>query len=1139
MLTEVALAFAPLRAVDTAPKAAAFFRRLGYQIPETALGGGALGAVGSAATDLVAAVQALVQAGDATAAATAAAALVDKLRAGVTALKQLLTAIKAGGGAGIPGIDRLPERLLEFLVLDYADQRRPELHAALHAAGLIDLDPAPAPGEPTAAIRWERLGQVLSEPGRIANDVYRWDSDFDAPLLLARLERLMRAAPMPGGLYPQSDSTMAALGNTTPGRLELRMPLLQKGLTPETYSEFGITFSPAEAAGGKKAGLALLPYITGATAFDFAVCDRGELQFKASTDVRGVGVVLRPPFSAEGLLNLVGAFDASFLVQEAPGQTEERILVGTAGGTRLAVEGLGIRWFVEGTRDALDLGFDGELRAVRLAITAGDGDGFLQTVLRDLNVLVETQVAFGMALRSGFRFRGGAKLAIELGTHFDVGPVKVEGLRFALAPATDRIGLEAGAVLRFGLGPLQAVIDGMGLTTTVRFTPGNLGPADLDVGFLAPKGVGLSLDAGGFTGGGFLSFDAAKGEYAGALELDFQGLVAVKAIGIINTKMPDGRPGFSLLILITSEFTPIQLSFGFTLNGVGGLIGLNRSVAVEAMVEGIRTNAVKSVLFPENIVANITRIISDISRFFPVRQDHFVVGPMAKLGWGTPSIITLEIGLLLDLPDPKVVIVGVLKALMPAEDAPILRLQANFLGVLDFDRGYAFFRADLYDSRLLAYTLTGSMAFLVSWGEAQTFALSVGGFHPDFRDIPAIPALPGAFANMARIGISLLSDDNPRLKIESYFAVTSNTVQFGARVELFASAGGFNVYGFIGYDVLFQFEPFRFVAALSGGIALRRGRSVIAGIHVNAQLSGPTPWDARGKATLGFLFFDVSVGFHVTWGDPPPAIAPATEDLRALLLRELADTRNWRAELPPAHHLHVTVKQIEPPAGAAGPLVIHPAGVLTFSQRSLPLEGYEIQKFGTRRPLAETAFRLSNATAYNAPVGADFQGVREQFAPAHFVELSDSDKLSRRSFDRLPSGFRLGATSDLVVAAPVVRPVVYELSYLRKRRLAFKGLYQLAVRAYDRLVRASSVRQSPLAFQQKQPSPNAPPRVTVAAESFVVANVSDLRAVAATDGPVSFATEAEALQRQRELLAANPSLAGRVQVVSDFEVNVG
>ena len=63
--------------------------------------------------------------------------------------------------------------------------------------------------------------------------------------------------------------------------------------------------------------------------------------------------------------------------------------------------------------------------------------------------------------------------------------------------------------------------------------------------------------------------------------------------------MPDGSPGFSLLIIITAEFGPgIQLGFGFTLLGVGGLLGLNRTMLLEPLVEGVRTGAINSILFP-------------------------------------------------------------------------------------------------------------------------------------------------------------------------------------------------------------------------------------------------------------------------------------------------------------------------------------------------------------------------------------------------------------------------------------------------------------------------------------------------------------------------------------------------------------
>jgi hypothetical protein len=1138
ILTQAGLAMAPLRALKTPAQAVAFFRQLGYEVPQAAVGG-ALTDVSARANDLANAVRALSEATSDTAILLALADVLARLVASVNAIGQLHVQIKSGGGAALPHIDEFPKRLADFLILDLMDRRNPKVHSVLHLVGLIEHEPSPAAGQSSRLINWDRIGQILKSPSKIIDDVYGWSTDFDIQKFLRRLEVLMRAEQLPGGVYPQSVVAQAALGNATSGLPELRFPILQKGATPETYSQFGITFSPVDAQNGKPKGIALLPYIIGATAFQFGVCDRGELVFESTADIRGVGIVIRPPFNAEGLLNLTGAFHASATIREKPDQAKEMILIGSAGGTRLSIQGLGVKWFAEGTPQKLDLGVEGEVQALRLVIAPGEGDGFLQKILSGVNVKAESAFSVAMTLQSGFTFRGGGQLAIDLGTHLDLGAVKVDRLRLVLAPANDRIGLEAGVVLKFDLGPLKAVVENIGLQVAVQFRPGNIGPADLDVSFKPPTGVGLSLDAGGFKGGGFLRFEPDKGEYAGALELDFNGMFSVKAIGIINTKMPDGSPGFSLLIVIAAEFTPIQLSFGFTLNGVGGIIGLNRTIVVNALAEGIRTNAIKSIIFPQDVVANISRIISDLKQFFPAQEDHFVVGPMAKLGWGTPPLITVELGLLLDLPDPMVAIVGVLKAVLPDEEVPILRLQVNFIGVLDFDRGYLFFRADLFDSHLLVFSITGSMAFLVSWGEQQTFALSVGGFHPDFRDIPAIPALPDGFRNMARIGISLLSDDNPRLKVESYFAVTSNTVQFGAKVELYAEAAGFNVYGFLGYDVLFQFDPFHFIAKLYGGIALREGTSVIAGISISAQLSGPTPWDARGEASLTILFFEISVDFHVTWGDPPPAIEAATEDLLALLRRELNSTANWRAELPANNHLHVTLRKIEPPAGEEL-LVIHPAGVLSFSQRSLPLEDYLIQKFGTKKPLKENQFKLTNANSNGTIIPADFQGVREQFAPGLFTELNDSDKLSRRSFEPLPSGFKLTATSDLVVATPVTREVIYELSYLRKKefRREFRGLVKLALRAYDRLVKGSAVRQSVLSQQQTRVSLNAPAKVVLPTEAFAIAGTADLKShLPNGDGAVLFATQSEAYQRQQELLAQNPALAGQIQVVSSYELN--
>src|SRR4029078_9274709 len=104
-------------------------------------------------------------------------------------------------------------------------------------------------------------------------------------------------------------------------------------------------------------------------------------------------------------------------------------------------------------------------------------------------------------------------------------------------------------------------------------------------GFKPPTGAGISLNAGPISGGGFLSIK--DGRYAGALELKIYS-VAVKAFGVIDTKLPDGSAGFSFVIVISAEFTPIQLGLGFTLLGVGGLIGINRRVDGKALEAAVR-----------------------------------------------------------------------------------------------------------------------------------------------------------------------------------------------------------------------------------------------------------------------------------------------------------------------------------------------------------------------------------------------------------------------------------------------------------------------------------------------------------------------------------------------------------------------
>ena len=121
-------------------------------------------------------------------------------------------------------------------------------------------------------------------------------------------------------------------------------------------------------------------------------------------------------------------------------------------------------------------------------------------------------------------------------------------------------------------------------------------------GFKPPTGVGLAIDAAIVRGGGFLSFDSDKGQYSGAMFLEFEMAekISVKAIGLLTTRMPDGSKGYSLVVIIFAEgFTPIQLGLGFALTGIGGLLAINRTFDEEALRAGLKNHTLDSVMFPQ------------------------------------------------------------------------------------------------------------------------------------------------------------------------------------------------------------------------------------------------------------------------------------------------------------------------------------------------------------------------------------------------------------------------------------------------------------------------------------------------------------------------------------------------------------
>lgn len=662
---------------------------------------------------------------------------------------------------------------------------------------------------------------------------------------------------------------------------------------------------------------------------------------------------------------------------------------------------------------------------------------------------------------------------------------------------------------------------------------------DINLDFKAPTGIGITVDTGPVKGGGFLSLDRDKGEYFGALELaiDIKCLeFTLKAFGLIQTKLPGAsKDDYSLFVVISTEFEPIPLVFGLTLNGVGGLFGHNRTADISLIQSEMRSPSLENILFLKDPIANISKLITETGRYFPAAIDKSLIGISLIIGYG--GVFELKLALIFVKPDKKILVPGFLHLETPKK-SKILHLQVNFLGIIDQQEGYFFFRADLVDSSLASFKLTGSLIFATGWGASEgLFVITLGGFHPSFKDYPEIKALPNAFKALDRLRIAFWDEGKNHLYMECYFACTPNSWQFGGHLYLHVHGpAGFNIDGHLGLDVLW--DPGTYLeASIDARIDFRHNDDVLAGVGLTGLLTGFTPKHIEGKVRLKICWFlTVSIPFSKTWGEVAPLEENIGVDLETLLLEQINDDRNWRAEVPEAHHLHVSLRK----SGDGYPekIIIQPLGKIIFSQRALPLD-QEIQKVGARKPGNPKRLTISKVSGGGAAF-ADVKPTNELFAPGHYMELNDDEKLSRPSFERMTSGIKIGDTGVSHFPKPFVkaRSAEYELTYIAPDLPAKKTggiLWNEAV--FQRLSRHSAIAGSQISRYNAGGTSTLPKAINLKAAEYAIGGTDELRLFTALK-PQGFKSknQSEAEQIKKQLLQDHPELKGVIQVLPVYEL---
>lgn len=1039
-----------------------------------------------------------------------------------------------------PFLSEVGAALFDLLIVDYLASHTPSLFNVLRSLGAIGGEYHKAttnrPAFRVYRLRLEELRRLLTEPVLVMEQVFGWRTTrFDFDVVAEYLLGLFAGLRIPVALSPVPEELSFGFQEEVAG--PPARPISQQLIIRFLEVEFGgqratvgmsILDLPQE--GSALPGILLQPLLPADLPTEFRVGDHLIFRLRPGSDLGGIfgvavtpeGISVRYPFDSERELPGNG-FGASVEYR----RDGEMTLVGRRGGTRLILKGtttsIALDRFPGGTDFRIGMSLDG----FSLVLPSGEGDSFFRQMVGEAESTIPIELRVEWSSRKGFGISGGTGFEISRAPIMRIGPLTIQELRFAIRTtltsghAPDLI-IDATASIGGRIGPIGFSIANMGLRLTAVFEDGNVGPFDISIGFKPPDGMGLVIDAGPITGGGFLKYDEPAGRYFGDLELEVYNF-AVKAFGILDTQLPGGDPAYSFVIIVSTEFSPVPIGFGFTLNGVGGVAGIHRRLAVDVFRERLGQGTLDHILFPANPIQDAPQIVSDLQAVLPPAADRYVFGPMARIAWGTPALLEGKLGILLELPEPvRLVLLGQFRIVLPRKDSALITLNLDVIGELEPARQRLALDGRLHHSDVIGFPLEGDLAVRINGGSQPSFALSIGGFNPAFTP-------PAGFPKLQRITIGLGLDENPRITLEGYLALTSNTLQVGALATLYAEAGWFNVTGHVGFDALFIFSPFSFITDFSGGVALNKGSTKIAGITLDATISGPTPWRVAGEACLEiWLLPDICVPVHFKVGDDVRVELPTVDPWP--LLREAAENpESWSGERPAGVFRAATTA---PSLGTSGRGLVDPAAGMTLRQTVVPLNR-QITRFGASQPPGGSVRFDIQAVSV---AGNEWLPVQDFFAPAQFEDLSEDEKLSRPGFERMDAGLTVARTA-VALGRPVGAVVEYETRIIDSAFATRHGDFYLP--GHDVLLAAaamSSAAASPLRnsgpAKFAQP-PAQPPMVSLKEERFVIVSTTDLSERRDIVAPGGKSAVHHALAAH---LSLHPEDRGRLEVMSTDEL---
>jgi hypothetical protein len=313
------------------------------------------------------------------------------------------------------------------------------------------------------------------------------------------------------------------------------------------------------------------------------------------------------------------------------------------------------------------------------------------------------------------------------------------------------------------------------------------------------------------------------------------------------------------------------------------------------------------------------------------------------------------------------------------------------------------------------------------------------------------------------------------------------------------------------------------VVAISAGVSVKVFGIGLFSVSLDVTLSGPTPWQIKGTASISLLFFSIPVDVDVTWGEDRDTTLPPVNVL-PLLAAELIKPESWRTRSPIGGSPLVSVRALD---STEADVVLHPLGTLVVQQRAVPLD-IGIDKVGNERSADVSLCSVSVSSGGLVKVS----DAVDSFALAQFQNLSDAQKLSLPAFEREHAGVELAPDGAAMASFRAVRRSArYEEIVIDTPGRQANSFTTYNATLFSHFLGGASITRSPLARAERTLRQPFSDRIRVPGDAYVVASTRDNTAASEV-----FGSHAQARAHLDALLAGDPNQVDELHVIPALEV---